>query len=204
MLSAVLTIAAFLLTALLYRRISANRCSKSGAPRTTPPPTPAMFRVTHQTATGPHPSSTVPSPGATDASSQQRSRLRRAVASLQPTPFDFAQVPVITRRALVPRPRHTSLIPSAASSSTATAMTITDSRPSVQGRPVIFRSSPRLPGDSLSASSSGPHRTSSSPSRHLTPTSGRLRREAFMALGTPANRTDASDSESDYDPFNFP
>jgi hypothetical protein len=27
---------------------------------------------------------------------------------------------------------------------------------------------------------------------------------AFMALGPPTNRTDTSDSESDYDPFTFP
>jgi hypothetical protein len=71
------------LLALLIRRTVANRCTKNGAPPMAPPPTLAMFRVPHLTATALHPSSTASSVGATDASSQQRSRLRWAIREVQ-------------------------------------------------------------------------------------------------------------------------
>jgi hypothetical protein len=218
MLSVVLTTTICVFALLLFLWIVGRRCMMNGKLRTSLLQDLAIPHATAPMATVHPPLSVVPSLEATDACSPPQFRSQPATASPLPTPFDFAQVPVIR----LPAPAHTyrsvpfqdwiprlsppppPSIPLPMSSLDAPATPLIDSRPSARLRPTVFvRYCPPLPGDSLSAGSSGPPRTSSSPSTHLTLTSGRLRREAFMAMTPPTTGPRAEESESDYDPYDM-
>jgi hypothetical protein len=218
MLSVVLTTTICLSALFLFLWIVGRRCTMNGKLRTSLLQELATPLATAPTATVHLPSSAVPSVAATGGHSQQPSRSQQDTVSHQPTPFDFARVPVIR----LPAPAHTYRsipfqdwiprlsppplpnTPSPTSSLNAPATPLRDLRPSARLRPMVFAlPCPPLLGDSLCADSSGPPRTSSSPSTHLTLTSGRLRREAFMAMRPPTAGPYAEESDSDYDPYDM-